>query len=323
MSNFTMEMLNSFAQSAPKQTQSEIIKSFMRLIVFSGELWQGGSILIWDSSDKKLHVFNDDDFLFKEKYLDPTKEWKMEFGEWEGFAGLAFKTGKTQFSADVTEDRRFVSFGKGESIKSIVSVPIPRSQSRPIGVASFHNGPSAPSLSEDTRTISELAVNILGLALEVSASQLATRSVFIVHGRDTAALDALEKVLLKRGVNTVTLADQVHTGEEILQRLDEIVDLCSAGFVLLTPDDVGRLAEEADVNVKPRARQNVVFEGGLLHGRFGRQRRMCFLMTHPALERPSDINGVLYEDFNAKNPNASRIEDILTKWGIKWTRAVQ
>jgi predicted nucleotide-binding protein len=321
MSNFTLETLNTFAKSTKDKTPSEIIKLFMRMIVFDGELWEGGSILVYNNFDKKLHVFNDDDFLFESRYLDPAKKWKMEFDEWEGFAGRAFMTGRTEYSSDVTGDKRFKPFGEGDAIKSIISVPIPRSKGRPIGVASFHsgNGPNAPPLTDDTRTISELAVNMLGLSLEVSAWQLANQHVFVVHGRDTAALNALDNLLIKRGVITKMLSDQVHTGEEILQKLDEIVDCCSAGFVLLTPDDVGRLKDEEEKNIRFRARQNVVFEGGLLHARFGRQRRVCFLMTHPELERPSDIEGVLYEPFNANKPDATRIEGILTKWGIKWS----
>jgi predicted nucleotide-binding protein len=321
MTKFTMDMLNTFIQTSRTQTQSEILKTFLRLIVFRGGLAESGSVCIWNKSDRKLHLFNDDDFLFIEGFLDKNKNWKLEFDPWEGLAGQAFQIGRTQYSDDVTKDRRFAVAGGGEPIRDMVCVPIVvRSLSAPFGVASFHNSPSSELvLDEQARTTSEVAVNTLGLALDLSASRLATQSVFIVHGHDMAALNALQTVLLKRGVSTLTLADQPRTGEPLLQKLDEVVNTCSAGFVLLTPDDLGRLASDKDETLKPRARQNVVFEGGLLFGRFGGH-RMCYLLTDPELDRPSDIQGILYESFDANNPNASRIEDILTNWGIKWGR---
>ncbi len=321
MTKFTMDMLNNFIQSARTQTQSEILKSFLRLIVFTGDLSESGSILIWNKSDSKLHLFNDDNFLFTENFLDPNKKWKFEFDRWEGLAGQAFQAGRTQFSEDVSKDRRFAAMGEGEPIKDMVCVPIVvRSLDQPFGVASFHNSPSSGMvLDEPARTTAEVAVSTLGLALDLSAARLATQSVFIVHGRYVAALNSLQTVLLKRGINTLTLADQPRTGEALLQKLDEVVDACCAGFVLLTPDDVGRLSSNKKTALKPRARQNVVFEGGLLFGRFGAH-RICFLLTDPDLELPSDIQGILYEQFDIDRPNASGIENILTKWGIKWTR---
>ena len=321
MTKFTMDMLNNFIQSGRTQTQSDILKSFLRLIVFRGDLSESGSVLIWNKSDSKLHLFNDDNFLFTETFLDPKKKWKSEFEPWEGLAGQAFQTGRTQFTEDVSKDRRFASVGEGEPIRDMVCIPIAvRSLAQAFGVASFHNSPtSSMLLDEAARTTAEVAVSTLGLALELSAARLATQSVFIVHGRDMAALNALQTLLLKRGIDTLTLADQPRTGEALLQKLDEVVSACCAGFVLLTPDDVGRLSSKKKIMLKPRARQNVVFEGGLLFGRFGAH-RICFLLTDPDIELPSDIQGVLYEQFDVSNPNASRVEDVLTKWGVKWAR---
>ncbi len=321
MTKFTMDMLNNFIQSARTQTQSDILKTFLRLIIFKGDLAESGSIVIWNKSDSKLHLFNDDDFLFTENFLDPSKKWKFEFDRWEGLAGQAFQSGRMQFSEDVSKDKRFAAVGDGEPIKDMVCMPIAvRSLTQPFGVASFHNSPSSEMvLDEAARTTAEVAVSTLGLALDLSAARLATQSVFIVHGRDMSALNALQTVLLKRGIDTLTLADQPRTGEALLHKLDEVVSACCAGFVLLTPDDVGRLSSNKKVQLKPRARQNVVFEGGLLFGRFGAH-RICFLMTDPNLELPSDIQGILYEQFDINSPNATRIEDVLTKWGIKWAR---
>jgi predicted nucleotide-binding protein len=320
MSAITMKMLRDFIGTARGQTQSEILKAFLRLVIFKSGLSESGSIMIWHKADGKLHLFNEEEFLFKEKYLDPSREWKEVFDNWEeGLAGYAFGSQHIQYSEDVSNDPRFAFFSGHDPIRSMVCVPIQvRSLEKRFGVASFHNASAVP-LNEEKRDIIEVAVGSLGLALNASAARLTSQSVFIVHGRDMGALNALQTLLLKRGVDTLTLADQPRTGEALLQKLDELVNACCAGFVLLTPDDVGRLVSSKKTRLKTRARQNVVFEGGLLFGRFGAH-RICFLLADPDLELPSDIKGILYEPFDMNRPSASGIEDILTKWGIKWTR---
>lgn len=60
--------------------------------------------------------------------------------------------------------------------------------------------------------------------------------------------------------------------------------------VLLTPDDEGGL--KGTFPLKPRARQNVVFEHGYFCGRLGRSRVMA--LKKEQVETPSDFDGVLY-----------------------------
>ena len=60
--------------------------------------------------------------------------------------------------------------------------------------------------------------------------------------------------------------------------------------VLLTPDDEGRL--QGGTDLKPRARQNVIFELGYFAGILGRN-RVCAL-TKGDVEIPSDYDGVIY-----------------------------
>ena len=61
--------------------------------------------------------------------------------------------------------------------------------------------------------------------------------------------------------------------------------------MLLTPDDVGAVKHRAG-DLRPRARQNVVFEFGYFIGRLGRE-RVCALAKGD-IERPSDSDGILY-----------------------------
>ena len=66
-------------------------------------------------------------------------------------------------------------------------------------------------------------------------------------------------------------------------------------IVLLTPDDAGSLQGDEN-DLKPRARQNVIFELGFFIGRLGRK-HVCAL-TKGDVEIPSDYEGIEYIPFN-------------------------
>ena len=61
--------------------------------------------------------------------------------------------------------------------------------------------------------------------------------------------------------------------------------------VLMTPDDIGYLANEESF-AKYRARQNVVFELGYFIGKLGRTHVVAIVKGD--IEIPTDISGVLY-----------------------------
>ncbi len=319
--SLTMSMLNGFLNGARTQSQSEILQWFLRMIVLGkdhdgADLCQSGSVLVY-RSDGKLHLFNDGNFLFDEKLLDGNKFKKTIFATHEGMAGRAFSQKTIQYSEDVKGDPGFVN--EGEPIKTMLCAPIilPSQRGRPFGVASFHNGPDVPGFSREIRTAMQFAVNTLSFALDLAA-RMPTNNIFIVHGRDTAALNSLKLLLVERGVNPTILGEQSASGAEMLKQMEDLLAECYAGFVLLTPDDEGRLIKDP-LPHNPRARQNVIFEGGWLSALFRRDQRICFLRTG-TLELPSDILGVRCEDFNPADPDVFRIEKLLTTWGISWSR---
>lgn len=65
--------------------------------------------------------------------------------------------------------------------------------------------------------------------------------------------------------------------------------------VLLTPDDLGTPKDRRD-DLKPRARQNVIFELGFFIGRLGRS-KVCALVKGN-VETPSDYDGVVYTELD-------------------------
>ena len=124
---------------------------------------------------------------------------------------------------------------------------------------------------------------------KLSESKLGA-DVFIVHGHDEAAKEAVARFVEKLELKPIILHEQPDKGRTVIEKFE---DHSNVGFaiVLLTPDDVGASVSDKD-NLTLRARQNVVFELGFFLGKLGRN-RVCALYKGD-LEIPSDYEGVLF-----------------------------
>ena len=123
-----------------------------------------------------------------------------------------------------------------------------------------------------------------------ASSQETTNEVFVVHGRDDGAKDAVARFLEKLGLQPMILHEQPNKGRTIIEKFEQYAQVGFA-VVLLTPDDkCSSRAEEGKNSF--RARQNVIFELGYFIGRLGRS-RTCALFKGD-IEIPSDYDGVLY-----------------------------
>ncbi len=114
--------------------------------------------------------------------------------------------------------------------------------------------------------------------------------VFVIHGHDESARRTVARFLERLDLEPVILHEQPNKGRTIIEKFEEHAQVGFA-VVLLTPDDVGALADDKK-NQKPRARQNVIFEFGYFIGKLGRE-RVCTLVKGN-VETPSDYDGVIY-----------------------------
>ena len=127
-----------------------------------------------------------------------------------------------------------------------------------------------------------------------------TKDVFIVHGKNHKPMKELKAILSEFGLNPIVLHEQPSGSRTIIEKLEKCSDVGYA-FVILTPDDVGVLADEMMTDkllptiMKPRARQNVVLEFGFFIGRLGRDRVCCLYKGD--VELPSDMHGIVYIPF--------------------------
>lgn len=114
--------------------------------------------------------------------------------------------------------------------------------------------------------------------------------VFIVHGHDNAAKEAVARFVEKIGLEAIILHEQASSGNTIIEKIEEYTNV-GFGIVLYTPCDEG-VSKEEPGQQKPRARQNVVFEHGYLMAKIGRK-NVCALVKGD-VEIPTDISGVVY-----------------------------
>lgn len=117
--------------------------------------------------------------------------------------------------------------------------------------------------------------------------------VFIVHGHDNAAKQETARFIERLGLNAIILHEQVTQGKTIIEKIEENTNVGFA-IVLYTPCDLGKAKD--DIDLKDRARQNVIFEHGYLIGKLGRQRVSALVKGN--VEKPNDISGVVYIDMD-------------------------
>ena len=121
-----------------------------------------------------------------------------------------------------------------------------------------------------------------------------SRRVFVVHGHDEGAKQAVARFLERLDLEAVILHEQANEGRTIIEKFEAEADVAYA-VVLFTPDDVGYPAGKVD-ELKPRARQNVVLELGFFMAALGRE-RLCVLYKG-GVEIPSDYAAVLYVELD-------------------------
>lgn len=122
------------------------------------------------------------------------------------------------------------------------------------------------------------------------------RDVFVVYGHDGPARTELEAMLRRWGLNPLILDQLTSGGQTIIEKLEGAAGKANFAVVLATPDDEGHRAEHSEEKAF-RARQNVVLELGMMLTKLGRDRVAILMKQQENMERPSDIQGLIYIPF--------------------------
>ncbi|HIC8755092.1 TIR domain-containing protein [Elizabethkingia anophelis] len=113
--------------------------------------------------------------------------------------------------------------------------------------------------------------------------------VFIVHGHNNDILQSVARTIEKLGLNPIILHEKANAGKTIIEKFETHTNVGFA-VILLTDDDEGKAKTE--IELKKRARQNVVLELGYLMCKLGRSHILP--LYSEGVELPSDIHGLLY-----------------------------
>jgi len=310
--------LHDFMCMAKGKPQSLMIRYFLEQVITHSDVCEQGSVLIYcppsNNGAKSAKTLKLCDKATNANSL--VKFPGHNFSIDEGLAGLVFRKRAPEFAARATEHPEFVPV-KDQDIGSIYCLPIIlESEHPPFGVVSFHNPlATADSMDSHKRMLMNIAVKVLEAMLPLAPIPLVPQErLFVVHGRDEHFLRELISILTSEGIDPVVVQTYARTGQDLLGFIENRIRGCVAGFVLLTPDDEGRLYQFGEP-MRQRARQNVIFEGGYLTALFRRTNRICFLQQGD-LEIPSDLNGLLMERFE-HHIDRDRIILTLKEWGLK------
>jgi len=137
--------------------------------------------------------------------------------------------------------------------------------------------------------------------------------VFIVHGRDAEVKESVARFIERLGLKAIILHEIPNIGRTIIEKFEDHSNVCFA-VVLLTPDDLGTSRDRRE-ELKPRARQNVIFELGYFIGKLGRK-RVCVLYKEN-VETPSDYEGILYVEMDKGGGWKQKLAREMKEVGIK------
>ncbi|WP_296957805.1 nucleotide-binding protein [Porphyromonas sp. oral taxon 278] len=165
----------------------------------------------------------------------------------------------------------------------------PVSRSDILARSEYFNNITGEILKECKSQLQEATTKPEVTTPNITKAPMDKSKVFIVHGHDDGAKEAVARFVENLGFEAIILHEQANSGKTIIEKIEEYTDV-GFGIVLYTPCDEGR--PKGKDQLEPRARQNVVFEHGYLIGKIGRE-NVCALVKGD-IEKPTDISGVVY-----------------------------
>jgi predicted nucleotide-binding protein len=146
------------------------------------------------------------------------------------------------------------------------------------------------------RQIAEILGTDFAAAAPNKVGAVPSRKVFVVYGHDEKTRNELEAMLRRWQLDPIILDQLTANGQTIIEKLETVRSEADFAVVLATPDDEGHRRDHSEEKAY-RARQNVVLELGMMLTILGRSRVAILLKSDVDMERPSDIQGLIYKPF--------------------------
>lgn len=152
--------------------------------------------------------------------------------------------------------------------------------------------------------------------LKQEIQNMENTNVFIVHGHDTALRTEVELFLTRLSLKPIVLFKEANQGATIIEKFMQYASKSSFAIVLYTSCDLGKDKNAEDL--KPRARQNVVFEHGFMYSFLGRNKVVA--LVEDGVEIPGDLSGVIYITKDAAGKWKAEILKELQASGISYDK---
>ena len=167
-------------------------------------------------------------------------------------------------------------------------------------------------LADSNMALETMAATVVSKCRSILATEPHhySRRIFVAHGHDSGLKNELARLLERLDFVPVILRELPDRGSALISKLHAEVADVGFAFILLTPDDLGAAASTSPQFVA-RARQNVVFEHGLLVGLLDAD-RVCAIVKGD-LEVPSDLQGVLFKKIPDDGSLQSVVMDIISE----------
>lgn len=150
----------------------------------------------------------------------------------------------------------------------------------------------------------------------VGLAEMSNKKIFIVHGHDEKLKYEMANWLGSLDLEPIILHLTANMGiKTIIDKIQENSDVRCA-IVLMTADDLGKA--KAEEELKPRARQNVVFEAGYFLGKLGEEH--VILLYDNGLEAPGDLSGCVYIEADPYGGWKEQVRTEFKAMGIEYSK---
>jgi predicted nucleotide-binding protein len=198
-----------------------------------------------------------------------------------------------------------------------------------LGKADYHSANLELPLKEIERFAEDAAQEARGTPPAAPEDQAPPTSVFIVHGHDTQLLDEVEAYIKTLGIKPIVLTKISTTSQQptLIEKFLSFGNDARYAVVLMSADDRGASNRQYDTpNVGDkalqfRARQNVILELGFFYGHLGFENVFVLFkpsaQVFPNFERPSDLDGVLFDTVDSNGQWKDALKKRLQEAGFQ------
>jgi predicted nucleotide-binding protein len=177
------------------------------------------------------------------------------------------------------------------------------------------------SATLDVSSVRALASEVRDEAEPTTPHAPAPKAVFVVHGHDEEMMSDVSEFLRAQGVEPIVLK-RIRGGQNTLfDKFRTVGGQAKFAVVLISADDYGSSVVEytedsaGERALLYRARQNVVLETGFFFGRLGWDNVFVLVKPPPKriprFERPSDLEGVIFEPYDSSGDWKTFLRDQL------------